>query len=211
MPERPPGGGGSGDNWMLWLNGGYLGNTTGWKYVFPTSPISSYVWFNTYKNGCGEADDCAYDIPSIESSASAVSGGSLLKPQAEPCMMGRKGQFNTSQQSTPGLIKWDGEGGSHRPSGARGRGDEKNARYRLRSTRREGEELRAGMWRKERAYSLKQGRGCLMRWGVGIPHALGPAAESGDPTRVLSNVLKSERTDPLSTGIRLARGGRVRA
>jgi len=66
------GGGGSGDNWMLWLNGGYLGNTTGWKYVFPTSPISSHVWFNTYKNGCGEADDCAYDIPSIESSASAV-------------------------------------------------------------------------------------------------------------------------------------------
>lgn len=66
------GGGGSGNDWMLWLNGGYLGNTSGWKDVFPTSPISSHVWFNTYKNGCGEADDCAYDIPSIASSASAV-------------------------------------------------------------------------------------------------------------------------------------------
>jgi len=66
------GGGGSGSDWMLWRNGGYLGNATGWKHVFPTSPISSHVWFNTYKNGCGEADDCAYDIPSIESSASAV-------------------------------------------------------------------------------------------------------------------------------------------
>jgi predicted esterase len=66
------GGGESGDMWMMWLNGGYFGNTSGWKYVFPTSPISSHVWFNTYKNGCGEADDCAYDIPSIESSASAV-------------------------------------------------------------------------------------------------------------------------------------------
>merc|ERR1719230_965271 len=66
------GGGGSGSMWTYYYNQGLLGNTTGWKYVFPTSPISSHVWFNTYKNGCGEADDCAYDIPSIESSASAV-------------------------------------------------------------------------------------------------------------------------------------------
>jgi predicted esterase len=58
--------------WTYYYNQGLLGNTTGWKYVFPTSPIASPVWFNTYKNGCGEGDDCAYDIPSIESSASAV-------------------------------------------------------------------------------------------------------------------------------------------
>jgi len=67
------GGGGSGSDWRYNYDSGWFGNLTGLKYVFPTSPISSHVWFNTYKNGCGLADDCAYDIPSIQSSATAVS------------------------------------------------------------------------------------------------------------------------------------------
>jgi pimeloyl-ACP methyl ester carboxylesterase len=66
------GGGGSGSDWRYNYDQGWFGDLTGFKYVFPTSPISSHVWFNTYKNGCGLKDDCAYDIPSIRSSASAV-------------------------------------------------------------------------------------------------------------------------------------------
>jgi len=66
------GGGESGNMWRYQYDQGWFGNMTGMKYVFPTSPISSHVWFRTYKNGCGLKDDCAYDIPSIQSSASAV-------------------------------------------------------------------------------------------------------------------------------------------
>jgi len=66
------GGGGSGSDWQYQYNSGWFGDMTGFKYVFPTSPLSGGVWFNTYKNGCGLADDCAYDIPSIEDTASRV-------------------------------------------------------------------------------------------------------------------------------------------
>lgn len=66
------GGGGSGTEWVQPYEQGLFGDTTGFKYVFPTSPLEGNVWFNTYKNGCGNADDCAYDIPSIEFSASCV-------------------------------------------------------------------------------------------------------------------------------------------
>merc|ERR1711998_88190 len=53
-------------------NSGWFGDLTGFKYVFPTSHIQTHVWFNTYKNGCGLKDDCAYDIPSIEDSGDRV-------------------------------------------------------------------------------------------------------------------------------------------
>lgn len=66
------GGGGSGADWQYQYTSGWFGNLTGLKYVFPTSPISSHVWYNSYKNGCGFNDDCAYDISSIRSSGSAV-------------------------------------------------------------------------------------------------------------------------------------------
>jgi len=66
------GGGASGSEFRYNYDQGWFGDITGFKYVFPTSPISSHVWFNTYKNGCGLKDDCAYDIPSIQSSATAV-------------------------------------------------------------------------------------------------------------------------------------------
>ena len=44
----------------------------GIKYVFPTTPLDGNVWFNTYKGDCGLADDCAYDIPSIQEAATSV-------------------------------------------------------------------------------------------------------------------------------------------
>merc|ERR1712039_684883 len=69
------GGGESGNMWRYQYDQGWFGNMTGMKYVFPTSPISSHVWFNTYKNGCGLKDDCAYDIPSID----ALGARSALK------------------------------------------------------------------------------------------------------------------------------------
>jgi predicted esterase len=67
------GGGGSGKDWEYNYQQGWFGNLSGLKYVFPTSAIASHVWFNTYKlPGCGLDDDCAYDIPSIQQSASNV-------------------------------------------------------------------------------------------------------------------------------------------
>jgi len=66
------GGGESGSMWQYNFEQGWFGNISGLKYVFPTSAISSHVWFNTYKNGCGLNADCAYDIPSIQASASRV-------------------------------------------------------------------------------------------------------------------------------------------
>lgn len=66
------GGGGSGSDWQYQYGDGWFGDLTGMKYVFPTSPLQGHVWFNTYKNGCGEDQDCAYDIPSIQETGSKV-------------------------------------------------------------------------------------------------------------------------------------------
>eukprot|EP00966_Prymnesium_polylepis_P118288 2734937-Prymnesium_polylepis.1 len=66
------GGGQSGSMWPYYYQQGWFGNISGLKYVFPTSAIASHVWFNTYKNSCGLNDDCAYDIPSIQESATRV-------------------------------------------------------------------------------------------------------------------------------------------
>ena len=51
------GGGGSGEDWLGVYTQGWLGDLTGIKYVFPTSAISSHVWYESYKNGCGLKDD----------------------------------------------------------------------------------------------------------------------------------------------------------
>lgn len=66
------GGGGSGTDWEYQYQSGWFGNMTDLKYVFPTSAIPSHVWFETYKNGCGLDDDCAYNISSIQESAARV-------------------------------------------------------------------------------------------------------------------------------------------
>jgi len=66
------GGGETGTMWENQYNSGWFGDLTGIKYVFPTSALYQ-VWFNTYKvSGCGLMDDCSYDIPSIEESATRV-------------------------------------------------------------------------------------------------------------------------------------------
>lgn len=64
------GGSGSGTDWLYQYQQGWFGNLTGIKYVFPTSP--DHLWYHSYKNGCGLLDDCSYDIPSINTSASRV-------------------------------------------------------------------------------------------------------------------------------------------
>lgn len=66
------GGGGSGTDWRMQYNAGWLGDTSGIKYVFPTSP--SHLWYgSTKQSGCGFCDECAYTAGSIEQSATRVS------------------------------------------------------------------------------------------------------------------------------------------
>jgi predicted esterase len=67
------GGGGSGSDWLYQYNQGWFGNLSGLKYVFPTSVLPYHVWYISFKNGCGLKDDCAYNISSIEDSASRIS------------------------------------------------------------------------------------------------------------------------------------------
>jgi pimeloyl-ACP methyl ester carboxylesterase len=64
------GGGGSGSDWLNNYNQGWFGNVTGIKWVFPTS--LDHLWYHSFKNGCGLAEACAYDVPSIGTSASRV-------------------------------------------------------------------------------------------------------------------------------------------
>ena len=67
------GGGGSGADWQYQYDNGWLGNLSGFKYVFPTSAYSSHVWFETFKApGCGLDDDCAYNKTSIAEAAGWV-------------------------------------------------------------------------------------------------------------------------------------------
>ena len=67
------GGGGSGTDWLYQYDAGWLGNLTGFKYVFPTSAYTSHVWFQTFKApGCGLDDDCAYNKTSIAEAAGWV-------------------------------------------------------------------------------------------------------------------------------------------
>jgi len=68
------GGGGSGTDWYYQYENGWFGDLSGFKYVFPTSRFSGHVWYQSYKNGCGLLDDCAYNISSIQEAASWVAG-----------------------------------------------------------------------------------------------------------------------------------------
>lgn len=74
------GGGESGAMWPALYSKNWFGNLTGIKYVFPTTAIHSHVWFITYKNGCGLAQDCAYNVTSIRESAGRVA--SLVEHEA---------------------------------------------------------------------------------------------------------------------------------
>jgi predicted esterase len=66
------GGGMQGTSWEYQYDQGWFGNLTGLKYVFPTTVLPGHVWYSSYKNGCGLADDCAYNRSSIEDSAARV-------------------------------------------------------------------------------------------------------------------------------------------
>lgn len=67
------GGGGSGRDWTYQYGLGWFGDLSGFKYVFPTTPLDKGVWYDSIKDpNCGLVDDCAYDIPSIEHAAESV-------------------------------------------------------------------------------------------------------------------------------------------
>lgn len=67
------GGGASGQEFVYNYDSGWFHNLTGLKYVFPTSAFPSHVWYKSFKKqGCGLANDCAYDLGSIDESATRV-------------------------------------------------------------------------------------------------------------------------------------------
>ena len=72
------GGGEDGTMWEYQYEEGWFGSLTGMKYVFPTSAYPSHVWYQSYKNGCGLLDDCAYNISSIQGIKSAYSMSKAL-------------------------------------------------------------------------------------------------------------------------------------
>ena len=70
-----------GSDWNAPYNEGWFGNTTGFKYVFPTTALTNAaggnVWYLSIPAPEGgpywELDnDAAYDIPSIQDSATRV-------------------------------------------------------------------------------------------------------------------------------------------
>lgn len=66
------GGGGSGADWVTNYDKGWFGELRGLKYVFPTTAYPDRTWYESYKNGCGLAEVCAYNLSSIEESASNI-------------------------------------------------------------------------------------------------------------------------------------------
>jgi predicted esterase len=65
------GGGGEGTDWKIQYDLGWFGDTSGLKYVFPSSPDK--LWYESTKQaGCGFCDDCAYVAGSIETSATRI-------------------------------------------------------------------------------------------------------------------------------------------
>lgn len=76
------GGGMSGMMWKKMIyDSKWLGDITGYKYVFPdaliadgdpSDPYTPRLWYQSYKNGCGLNDECAYNMTTIYESADAV-------------------------------------------------------------------------------------------------------------------------------------------
>jgi len=76
------GGGGTGGGEVKWnFDSGWWGDISGLKIVFPTSPRSDHLWFRTYKNGCGEDQDCSYYLEDIHASAEAI--GALVEHERQ--------------------------------------------------------------------------------------------------------------------------------
>lgn len=67
------GGGGDSSSFKWYYENGYFGDTTGIKYVVPTSTRTGNVWYDSTKtSGCGLSDDCAYDLASIGDSGDKI-------------------------------------------------------------------------------------------------------------------------------------------
>ena len=58
-------------NGMMWkemiYDSGWLGDITGYKYVFPDAPIAiegteNFLWYESIKNGCSLNDGCGYNF-----------------------------------------------------------------------------------------------------------------------------------------------------
>jgi len=66
--------GGGEDNtmWQYYYTSGWFGNMTGLKYVFPTTARTGHTWYQSFKNGCGLNDDCAYNMSTIQDSATRI-------------------------------------------------------------------------------------------------------------------------------------------
>jgi predicted esterase len=65
------GGGGEGTDWKQNYDMGWFGDTSGLKYVFPSSP--NKLWYGDTKTvGCGFCDECAYIPGTIDASATRV-------------------------------------------------------------------------------------------------------------------------------------------
>lgn len=58
------GGGGNGAG-TSGLPGYYAGDFSGTKFVFPTSTLDGGIWMETYKNGCGNSEECAYNMDTV--------------------------------------------------------------------------------------------------------------------------------------------------
>lgn len=74
---------GGGMNGMMWKDSIYdtdwLGDITGYKYVFPDGTIADdtgtiFVWYESIKNGCGLNEGCGYNIDTIKESARQIEG-----------------------------------------------------------------------------------------------------------------------------------------
>lgn len=76
---------------MYQYDNGWFGDLAGFKYVFPTTALPGHVWYISFKNGCGLIGDCAYNISSIEDSASRVA--SLIDHESQALHGDRKKVF----------------------------------------------------------------------------------------------------------------------
>ena len=66
------GGGGSNQEFISLYNTSMFANLTGFKMVFPSASLTGGVWYESFKNGCGLNQDCAYNISSITDQANKL-------------------------------------------------------------------------------------------------------------------------------------------
>jgi len=65
------GGGGSGEGEYKW-NFDWWGDISDLKVIYPSSPRPDHLWFRTFKNGCGEDQDCSYNLDDVRASSDRI-------------------------------------------------------------------------------------------------------------------------------------------